>query len=209
MFSSAALQVPEHLPAKSIAMRASTFIVAALSATLTAAASIPSRVVARQASCDLSGVQQPVAPTPLPTPSAGLSLILIAHGTGTQNYTCADQVSAPAAAGAVATLTDVSCSSSGPAIGRHFFYDLTTPEFDVTNLGKTLVKKLAASTAPANTRGDVPWLKLTTAGAAASTTNVKEIYRLSTQGGSAPATCSGLPAAFQVAYQANYWFYSS
>ncbi|KAL2870627.1 DUF3455 domain-containing protein [Aspergillus lucknowensis] len=47
----------------------------------------------------------------LPTPSEGLSLKFITLGRGTQNYTCATNAntSAPEAAGATATLFDISC----------------------------------------------------------------------------------------------------
>ena len=94
-------------------------------------------------------------------------------------------------------------------MGNHLFFDLTTPEF-VVGSEVTLLKKSGNSTAPSNSNGDVPWLKLSTANAPAGTTsNVKEIYRLQTTGGSAPATCAGQPPTFEVPYTAMYWFYAS
>ncbi|KAF2803493.1 uncharacterized protein BDZ99DRAFT_468045 [Mytilinidion resinicola] len=173
-------------------------------------------------SCDLSTTAQPA--NTLPAVSSGLQLALIAAGTGTQNYTCANSSSAtvPVAIGAVASLTNASCAvASGnlgsinedaAAIGMHFFVDSTTPDFDVIGLGNTELKKNAAMTAPAEADGtvDVPWLKLV-AQTAGTTGAVKEVYRLVTKGGTAPATCEGQdPAAVvQVAYQAQYWFYVS
>lgn len=53
-------------------------------------------------------------PSTLPAPGAGLSLKHIVLGRGTQNYTCASATSAPAPAGAVATLFDVSCLVQNP-----------------------------------------------------------------------------------------------
>ncbi|KAF2497367.1 hypothetical protein BU16DRAFT_312652 [Lophium mytilinum] len=173
-------------------------------------------------SCDLSATAQPA--NTLPVVSSGLQLALIAAGTGTQNYTCANSSSTtlPVAIGAVASLTNASCAvASGnlgsinedaAAIGMHFFVDSTTPDFDIIGLGNTELKKNAAMTAPAESDGsvDVPWLKLV-AQTAGTTSAVKEVYRLVTKGGTAPATCEGQdPAAVvQVDYQAQYWFYVS
>lgn len=44
----------------------------------------------------------------------------------------------------------------------------------------------------------VPWLKLVTKSGA--TGNIKEVYRVNTAGGSPPATCKGMPVAFEVQY---------
>lgn len=44
----------------------------------------------------------------------------------------------------------------------------------------------------------VPWLKLTAKDGA--TGGLQEVYRVETVGGSAPATCSGMPASFEVEY---------
>jgi Protein of unknown function (DUF3455) len=49
--------------------------------------------------------------------------------------------------------------------------------------------------------GAVPWLKLLAKDGA--TGGLQEVYRLNTAGGSAPATCSGMPAAFQIQYAAE------
>jgi hypothetical protein len=46
----------------------------------------------------------------------------------------------------------------------------------------------------------VPWLKLLAKDGA--TGGIKEVYRVDTAGGSAPATCQGQPANIQVQYSA-------
>ena len=50
--------------------------------------------------------------------------------------------------------------------------------------------------------GAVAWLKLITRSGA--TGNLEEVYRVNTAGGSPPATCAGMPAAFEVQYAAEY-----
>ncbi|KAK5995863.1 hypothetical protein PT974_04281 [Cladobotryum mycophilum] len=109
--------------------------------------------------CDLSRAQMPL--NGLPSPDAGLTVRHVAVGRGTQNYTCdANNANAvPKAAGAVATLFNVSCIASmypdlvermpdmavnfdlettktlGPTVvpvsGVHFFTDATTPFFNL------------------------------------------------------------------------------
>ncbi|ORY12372.1 hypothetical protein BCR34DRAFT_482778 [Clohesyomyces aquaticus] len=160
--------------------------------------------------CDLSTVAQPSSTLAPPT---GLTLKLIALGKGTQNYTCATPTSTPASNGAVAQLWDFSCSvaKNGPVpiatIGKHFFFDATTPEFDLNGLGNTRLSKKEVFTAPIPA-ADVPWLRLETV-AAGTTSPVKMIYRLKTKGGVAPATCAGKKAGSTVTvpYEAQYWVY--
>ncbi|KAK4215924.1 putative malate dehydrogenase [Rhypophila decipiens] len=99
--------------------------------------------------------------------------------------------------------------------GHHFFTGPTTPFFDLDvstkKLGHANCAKDGATPAPANApkgqKGEaaVPWLKLLTISGA--TGNLREVYRVETVGGSAPATCQGLPAGFTVQYAAQYWFY--
>jgi len=93
---------------------------------------------------------------------------------------------------------------------HHYFLDTTTPFFDFTtadhNYGTVAAKKFAASNAP-NVTFDVPWLKLN---AISNTGNsIKEIYRVNTVGGAAPATCAGQPSIIYVQYSAEYMFYAS
>ncbi|KAF2847724.1 hypothetical protein T440DRAFT_363853, partial [Plenodomus tracheiphilus IPT5] len=170
--------------------------------------------------CDLSRVTQP--PNTLTPPSASMRLVLIALGEGTQNYTCASPTSAPSPIGAVAQLYDASCAlafnpttattdlasvQNAPAIGTHFFVDNTTPDFDIAALGNTQTKKVEDMGAPDATK-DVKWLRLQ-AQSAGTTSEVKMIYRLSTSGGLAPATCEGkgVGEVVTVAYKAQYWVY--
>jgi hypothetical protein len=145
--------------------------------------------------------------------------VLIAQGTGTQNYTCASNSASvtPVAIGALATLRNISCSDTshlgdireeGGAIGTHFFVNSATPDFNVNGLGNTELTKTASIAAPANNEGDVPWLLLTTQ-AAGTTSKVKQIYRVLTQGGTAPANCAGQPPLVTVNYQAEYWFFAT
>ncbi|EMD96203.1 hypothetical protein COCC4DRAFT_29576 [Bipolaris maydis ATCC 48331] len=159
----------------------------------------------------------------LKLPASGLAApsgnpVLVALGVGFQNYTCADASSAPTSIGAVAQLFDDTCNvAAHPAIatsdlpafariGSHFFRDTTTPDFDVASLGNTILKKAQEVDAP-NPASDVKWLRLTAQ--AGSTSTVKEIYRVQTVGGIAPATCAGKAAGevITVPYKAQYWFY--
>ncbi|USP81119.1 hypothetical protein yc1106_08393 [Curvularia clavata] len=169
------------------------------------------------AACDTSKLQLPSSALAAPTGK----LLMVALGQGTQNYTCSDTSSAPASVGALAQLSDATCAlASDPsittsglntkvsaAVGTHFFLDATTPDFDVSTLGNTVVKKAQAADAP-NAASDVPWLRLTTQ-ASGTTSQVKEIYRVNTVGGKAPASCAGQTPGqvFTVPYEAQYWFF--
>lgn len=172
-------------------------------------------------SCDLSNVAQPASG--LTPPTADMQLILVALGQGTQNYSCASATATPAAIGAVAQLFNASCAlSSNPtantaalgsieetaAIGAHFFVDNTTPDFDIFGLGNTQAKKVQEVVAP-QPATDVKWLRLE-AQAQGTTSSVKQIYRLNTAGGVAPATCEGKVAGdtITVDYEAQYWVYA-
>lgn len=169
------------------------------------------------AACDTSKLQLPSSALTAPTGK----LLMVAYGRGTQNYTCSDTTGAPAAVGALAQLFNATCAlASDPtsttsglstkanvAVGTHFFIDTTTPDFDVSTLGNTVAKKAQAADAP-NAASDVPWLRLTTQ-ASGTTSQVKEIYRVNTVGGKAPATCAGQTPGqvFTVPYEAEYWFF--
>ena len=110
--------------------------------------------------------------------------------------------------------------------GHHYFTDSTTATFnlvwDTTNYGIFFSKKTYNVTAPASAVNGsdgskaVPWLKLQVESPVAPLTiepkdlvpSVKEIYRVNTAGGAAPATCAGMPAAFSRQYAAEYWFFA-
>lgn len=95
--------------------------------------------------------------------------------------------------------------------GEHFFTNPTTPFFDLNQgnipLGSAPCAKNNSSPAPADApkgqggEAAVPWLKLLTK--VGATGDLQEVYRVETAGGSAPATCKGLPAAFNVQYSAQ------
>jgi len=101
--------------------------------------------------------------------------------------------------------------------GHHFFTTVTTPFFNLDtasmDLGEAQCSKNNTVNAPADApkgqggvgNGAVAWLKLLTK--VGSTGNLEEIYRLNTAGGNPPATCVGMPAAFEVQYSAEYWFW--
>ncbi|KAI5867163.1 hypothetical protein GGS23DRAFT_164020 [Durotheca rogersii] len=101
--------------------------------------------------------------------------------------------------------------------GTHFFTNNTTPFFNLDTeqykIGEAGCAKdsqtPAPSDAPVGQLGEpaVPWLRLKTREGA--TGNLQEVYRLETVGGSAPATCEGMPATFERQYAAQYWFWRS
>jgi hypothetical protein len=98
--------------------------------------------------------------------------------------------------------------------GNHLFTNTTTPYFNMDrpnlDLGQAPCSKLNSTSAPADAakglggEAAVPWLKLATRDGA--TGDLKEVYRVQTAGGSAPATCAGMAADFQVQYSAQYVF---
>ncbi|KAL7795018.1 hypothetical protein V8C37DRAFT_375251 [Trichoderma ceciliae] len=85
--------------------------------------------------CDLSKAQMPMI-NGLPPPAAGLTVHHVAVGRGTQNYTCdaSNPDAPPTAAGALATLFNVSCIASisqdllekMPNMAVNFHYDAAT-----------------------------------------------------------------------------------
>lgn len=95
--------------------------------------------------------------------------------------------------------------------GHHFFTNVTTAFFNLDTpsmqLGEAPCTKNNTATPPADApvglTGEpaVPWLKLLAQTSA--TGDLQEIYRLNTAGGSAPATCAGQPATFEVQYAAQ------
>ncbi|PSS02470.1 malate dehydrogenase [Coniella lustricola] len=101
--------------------------------------------------------------------------------------------------------------------GHHYFINSVTPFFDLNttnwDLGTVPSVKNATATAPEGAavgqQGEaaVAWLKLTAREGA--TGKLQEVYRVETAGGSQPATCAGMSAAFEVQYSAQYWFFES
>ncbi|PBP28878.1 malate dehydrogenase [Diplocarpon rosae] len=102
--------------------------------------------------------------------------------------------------------------------GHHYFTNTTTPEFNLNTVGLDLgvapCQKNASVPAPVGATkgqadlgfGTVPWLKLSTRSGA--TGGLSEVYRVNTAGGNPPTSCIGQPAAFEVQYAAEYWFYA-
>ncbi|RYO84607.1 hypothetical protein DL766_009859 [Monosporascus sp. MC13-8B] len=99
--------------------------------------------------------------------------------------------------------------------GTHYFTDDMTPFFNLDTsraaLGEAGCTKEEATPAPADApagQGDEPavaWLRLSTLDGA--TGGLREVWRVETAGGSPPESCQGMPAAFEVQYAAEYWFY--
>ncbi|GKT48872.1 uncharacterized protein ColSpa_09053 [Colletotrichum spaethianum] len=100
--------------------------------------------------------------------------------------------------------------------GHHQFTSAGVPLFmletDGSPIGDSYCAKNASMPAPLTAQtgqqgeASVAWLKLKTI--APSTGSVQEVYRIHTVGGSAPASCKDQPAAFEIHYAAQYWFYS-
>jgi len=102
--------------------------------------------------------------------------------------------------------------------GHHYFTDATTAFFNLdTSLhqyGFGAFKKANTSAAPADAvlgqggkgNGSVAWLKLDAKSRDGQV--FQEVYRLKTAGGQPPKACTGMPAAFEVQYAAEYWLYS-
>ncbi|KAK2072296.1 hypothetical protein P8C59_006658 [Phyllachora maydis] len=129
----------------------------------------------------------------------------------------------------VALQFDLSSGGPGPAAaagpplppsdlaisGHHYFASATTPFFDLDAAGLRLgtapcLKNNSMAAPPGAPPGRhaepaVAWLKLLARPGA--TGRLQEVYRVNTAGGSPPATCAGMPPAFEVQYSAQYWFY--
>lgn len=84
------------------------------------------------------------------------------------------------------------------------FFNLDTPSLDLGEAHCTKDSSVnAPPTAAAGQLGEkaVTWLRLRTKQGGA-TGGIKEVYRVTTAGGSPPATCEGMPATFEVPYAA-------
>ncbi|KAI4245787.1 MAG: hypothetical protein L6R40_002315 [Gallowayella cf. fulva] len=103
--------------------------------------------------------------------------------------------------------------ASIPCLGKHIFDSAGVPTFDLRNKGILKAKKISniaapktASTGARGTRdGTIDWLML---GEAPGSVGLKQVYRVETAGGKAPASCGGGPARkIEVQYAAQYWFF--
>jgi hypothetical protein len=102
-----------------------------------------------------------------------------------------------------------------PVKGYHYFNSAKVPTFDLTVSGTGLLlgNKIGDITAPLKKssagpdnegNGAVDWLALTDL---PGSVDLKEVYRVWTAGGKAPATCENQAPTIQVQYSATYWFY--
>lgn len=117
----------------------------------------------------------------------------------------------------VPNTNDTSSPMYNDMSGHHYFIDDTTPFFNMdTSLhdyGAGPFKKANATAAPDTApvgqlgkgEGAVAWLKLDAKNAGGQV--FQEVYRVHTNGGSPPKTCTGMPASFEVQYSAEYWLY--
>ncbi|KAJ5162674.1 Protein of unknown function DUF3455 [Penicillium coprophilum] len=152
--------------------------------------------------------------------------VALGRGTQNYTCADSTSKSAPAAVGAVARLYNATCiaanypdllaklpnlayrtalptneyASFPPAnielMGHHFFFDATTPEFNLNITpqkqdGIVMTKKAGAIDAPSD----------------ATVGNYKSVYRVNTAAGSPPKTCKGMPPTFEIQYAANYYFF--
>ena len=167
----------------------------------------------------------------LPAPT-GMTLKALTLGRGTQNYTCSPgSTSAPLTNGAKAELLDVTAfipmlpankvmeilnelpkylynynldelsNSSIRPCGHHYFTRANVPTFDLGKKGLLSGKKNGDIAAPGG--ADIDWLQLT----AVDPSTLKAAYRVQTVKGKPPKSCQGQPAAIEVQYAAQYWFY--
>ncbi|KAJ5627692.1 hypothetical protein N7490_009920 [Penicillium lividum] len=99
-------------------------------------------------------------------------------------------------------------------MGHHFFYDSTTPEFNLDTTaakqyGIAMTNKVDSLTAPSSATtgkyGAVAWLYLKTVSGTVG--NYKAVYRVDTASGSPPTTCKGMASAFEIQYAATYYFF--
>ena len=99
-------------------------------------------------------------------------------------------------------------------LGHHFFYNSTTPEFNLDTteehqLGIVMTNKVSEIKAPANASqgqyGAATWLYLKTV--AGTVGDYKAVYRVNTASGAAPKTCEGQASHFEIQYSANYYFF--
>ncbi|OLN97425.1 hypothetical protein CCHL11_01193 [Colletotrichum chlorophyti] len=100
--------------------------------------------------------------------------------------------------------------------GHHLFTGAGVPLFKLETegqqLGDAYCAKNASMPAPATAQtgqhgeAAVAWLRLRTV--EPTTGGVQEVYRIHTVGGSPPASCVDQPAAFEIEYATQYWFYS-
>ncbi|KAL8732193.1 MAG: hypothetical protein Q9166_002940 [cf. Caloplaca sp. 2 TL-2023] len=104
-------------------------------------------------------------------------------------------------------------NASIPILGKHIFDSTGVPTFDLGKKGFLKAKRLAGITAPktaskgVNGKGDgaVDWLALIEA---PGSDKLKEVYRVHTAGGKAPASCGGGGARhIEVQYATQYWFF--
>jgi len=102
-------------------------------------------------------------------------------------------------------------ASDFPVLGHHYFNSAGTPVFNLSSVDEILFgKKTADITAPKDANvgpdgtGAVDWLQLQDKG---GSIGCKEVYRVVTAGGAAPAVCTSTDL-ISIQYAAEYWFFN-
>ncbi|KAJ5658783.1 uncharacterized protein N7484_002432 [Penicillium longicatenatum] len=183
-----------------------------------------------------SGLPSPTGLTPM--------YVALGRGTQNYTCADSTSSSAPTAIGAVANLYNATCLAASYAevlamlptvaykialptkeyatfppanlelMGHHFFYDSTTPEFNLDTTtakqyGIAMTNKIDSIDAPTSAtkgqNGAVSWLYLKTVSGTVG--NYKAVYRVDTASGSPPTTCKGMKSSFEIQYAALYYFY--
>lgn len=107
----------------------------------------------------------------------------------------------------------LSRSGGLPAVGEHHFTAAGVPTWELSGEdgapllygeGAGDIAAPAGADAGPQGYGAVDWKALT---GAAGSVGVREVYRVETAGGKAPASCGGSGAEVLVQYAAMYWFY--
>ncbi|KAG8688264.1 hypothetical protein FRC11_005766 [Ceratobasidium sp. 423] len=183
--------------------------------------------------CDVSTAQLALPSSPDISIPSGVKPQYITLGVGTQNFTCSS-AGTYTSAGAVANLIDISCIYASNTdlfnnaqvyayqtlpdwqlflepytyvLGKHYFIAQSGsifPKFDFTQTGKgyTVAKKIGGIASPGGSQ-NVDWLELqNTSGSLA-----KYVFRVVTQGGQPPASCTA-GQTVTVPYTAKYWFFN-
>src|SRR5580698_74662 len=145
-------------------------------------------------------VNSALAQVPPALAAPGQIAFLTLHAEGAQIYECkADQAGKLAWTfrEPIATLL-----LDGKTVGRHY----AGPTWELSD-GSAVVGKVAA-TAPGETAGDIPWLKLdvTNHRGGGLLSNVTTVQRLATHGGTLQGACDRASSFRSVAYSADYSF---
>ncbi|HSY21183.1 MAG TPA: DUF3455 domain-containing protein [Polyangiaceae bacterium] len=198
------------VPALAVALAASSCTPEAVPPA-TAPAAPPSAASPMSAAPSSSAPPAPIAPpaTPDAIAVAGAPVLLKAAAKGVQVYACKAKEAAPSTFEWTLTGPDAQLfDDRGQPIGKHY----AGPTWELTDGSKVIGKLHGKVDAP--DPNAIPWLSLDAKETQGSglLTHVKNIQRVATAGGKAPATgCDAAHAGAEtrVDYTATYYFYGS